>query len=1671
MSKHRRFALCSALLLSLLCLSSGAALAQTVRVLLPEEPVTVLPGPAGGVCFEGEDLQFPGRTGQPNLPYRVLKILLPPEADLETVSVSLDNVVETFVGGLWDVEPVPPMATWDGEKIVEIWPEDRIFEEGKDVAVYVSDTLFPVSRTLEARTGELRELKVVDVPVALFRYNPVTRRLVRFENAEVVVGYESLPGRSVTGVSTGVTVPERLRKVLVNYDEVAPAYEGPSGAKSDPGGDPLPSYVIVTTGAILEASDSVDDFVRCKEAEGFDVEVVTEDEWGGGTGDGAAENIRSWLAGNYLALDAEYVLLVGNPDPESGDVPMKMLWPRNNATFSVNYAESPSDLYYADLTGNWDLDGDGFYGEWGSVTDDAPGDFGHGGIDTNWDVVVGRIPVYDSVDDLDAILSKTIRYETANSATTGWRRNALLPMKPSDPSTPGYQLGEEIKDDVLVPLGYDGYSRIYDENYDLEPAPDFTPCNADNVTTAWTDEAFGLVAWWTHGSQHVAADIMDPEHLTVLDDERPSVVFQCSCLNARPETADNLSYSLLKNGAVVTIGATRVSWYWRGQIEYAGTSTNSGMTSGFAGNLLLHAMDAGTALASLKQEAYATSDCHWMNFTDFNIYGDPSLNLEPGGASTGSVSVSIEGPEEARWLVNRNDSYGSGETVNFVSGVTYEISFSDVDGWVKPEAVTHTLSADVPLEIHAIYEERTLSGPTFVKSGGTGDGSSWDSPKDLAVALRDAMSGETILVAEGLYLPKYDRTNNPPLPGQEHKATFSLKSGVTVIGGFPDDLTGTISDDYDPSAYRTVLTGDLEGDDDTDVHGIVNDVWGLNGGNANHVVSARNASDLVVEGVIVTAGHADAHEDTSAAGFLAEHATFRLVDCRFIGNSATNAGGLGLLSSEAELEGCLFSANRASNDGAAVYVRYATASLKACRFAGNISGESGGGLASYYSETALEDCAFLDNETSGYGGAVLYYGDPVAGDSARVRRCTFDGNVSGYRGGALDLDQEAPVVENCTFSGNRAGSGAALHSRCDSLEVTNCTFSGNDDGGDGETLKTFWGRTRLRNCVFWDETTREIKFYDPDATPVVSHCVIRGGTEGILAADPISEDHVISDDPRLGPLADNGGFTCTSVLLPGSSALDAGTPVDTVSVDQRGVSRPRCGGFDIGACEDRPGAVTVFVEGPDEARWSLDGEGAYPSGATVEELGVGTHLVAFSPVDHWSLPALTEVSVYEGVTAGYNTEYGLGVAEPGSWSDVEPGDGVTLTWDAFDFLEESVNYEVYMLVDGVYVPVPADQVDGTSVTLDLNGHTTYTIRVDADGFEGQPWSFTTANRVPCLQRRSPCDGSDRLPVDTSLSWLYIDPDGDSVSYDLYLSGGTPLSPASLTRVWSGDATNYSPEALSCDHGYRWYVVATDSFGGTSSGDVWSFAVTPDAHRITPPLSADLLLDCGVNDLWVAGVDSDDLEAIGEILGQAIVAVGDVRSLDVTPLSGDVTLEELEDAGSALVAVLPGGFHLDVTGSGDANLLAVPVSLSFTEEEVGRTLSEETLLDNVHLFVLVGGQVYDLVALAGQERDTLFAVTSDVDDRGVTYFVDFRLYLAADSGLSSSAVADGAHLFTDTEDPGFIVDRASTGAGSFDAIVAEGTVSSASGGGGCSAFGSGPGAALLLAGVLLVIRRK
>ncbi|MEN6356869.1 MAG: C25 family peptidase propeptide domain-containing protein [Armatimonadota bacterium] len=601
--------------------------ADTISVPLPECTAT-FQQTLSGTRISIPDYAVSASPGNPALPYKEMHVLLPPNADPSSVEVSLSGRASTPLDGKYDIAPSPPVMTIVDGKTITDWGTGKLIENGHNTLVYGSDCLYPVSNVELSSVGNMRQWRLVRFKYYPFTYNPYTKRLWQITEGEINVSYSL--SASISAYSSASTYPidvlaeKSLADLAVNYDQASDWYPTSStegthmlsatSASNDSETQAATDYVILTTTDVVAASTKLQAFVNHKTNRGYSVAVITQSAWGGGTGDTAANNIRAYLKANYLTKGIHYVLLIGNPNPGTGAVPMKMLWPRHA---SSTYQEAPSDYFYADLTGNWDRDGDGYYGE------DSQ-DFGTGGIDLYPEVIVGRIPYYGTISDLDSILQKIIDYESGTYGGT-WVRNVLLSMKPSDSSTPGYNLGEAIRNNIVLPEGL-STTRVYEQTYSLSPAPDYTPCSYANVLAAWQQHA-GFHFWWTHGNETTAADIMYSSQTQYLDDKYPSFVFQCSCLNGSPEVTTNLGYSMLKRGAVATDCATRVSWYYPGEVDFTQTGSNASMTYKYAYELITKGLPCGDAHYAMMLDV--PNDI-WMNHCVFNLYGDPSVACATG---------------------------------------------------------------------------------------------------------------------------------------------------------------------------------------------------------------------------------------------------------------------------------------------------------------------------------------------------------------------------------------------------------------------------------------------------------------------------------------------------------------------------------------------------------------------------------------------------------------------------------------------------------------------------------------------------------------------------------------------------------------------------------------------------------------------------------------------------------------------------------------------------------------------------------------------------------------------------------------------------------------------------------------------------------------------------------
>lgn len=183
-----------------------------------------------------------------------------------------------------------------------------------------------------------------------------------------------------------------------------------------------------------------------------------------------------------------------------------------------------------------------------------------------------------------------------------------------------------------------------------------------------------------------------------------------------------------------------------------------------------------------------------------------------------------------------------------------------------------------------------------------GDGASWATAvPHLADALAIAPAHAEIRVAGGVHRP--DRTAHHPEGSGYRGASFVLRAGQTLKGGYAGLAHPVGSDLRDPARFRTVLSGDLRGDDGPD--------WTNMADNAFHILRVDDAPDVTIDGLVVERAFNDGYngeENWRGGGVRCTGATslhmrdVQVLDCR--GYYANALAVLGTSAGDFTLESC-----------------------------------------------------------------------------------------------------------------------------------------------------------------------------------------------------------------------------------------------------------------------------------------------------------------------------------------------------------------------------------------------------------------------------------------------------------------------------------------------------------------------------------------------------------------------------------------------------------------------------------------------------------------------------------------------------------------------------------------------------------------------------------------------
>ncbi len=267
-----------------------------------------------------------------------------------------------------------------------------------------------------------------------------------------------------------------------------------------------------------------------------------------------------------------------------------------------------------------------------------------------------------------------------------------------------------------------------------------------------------------------------------------------------------------------------------------------------------------------------------------------------------------------------------------------------------------------------------------------------------------------------------------------------------------------------------------------------------------------------------------------------------------------------------------FSTNSASRGGA-LSVGSGTTKVTRSTMAGNW-GAYGGAVRCEGGDLRLTDVTIDRNGFAPGGTKVTTGGGGLSfgGGVATLANVTISNNWASYGGGFDHDGTGAATLTNVTISGNAAVGSGGFDQANGSVSLTNVTLTGNNALFNAGGVASRGGTLTLKNTLLSGnfKTDNGQKWNCNKALAGASFSLSSDSTCSLGAG----RDNVALP---LRPLASNGGYTQTHLLIKGSPASDSGTGLGCPATDQRGVGRPQGAACDVGAVEMRPGDYQIKV--------------------------------------------------------------------------------------------------------------------------------------------------------------------------------------------------------------------------------------------------------------------------------------------------------------------------------------------------------------------------------------------------------------------------------------------------------------------------------------------------------------
>lgn len=489
----------------------------------------------------------------------------------------------------------------------------------------------------------------------------------------------------------------------------------------------------------------------------------------------------------------------------------------------------------------------------------------------------------------------------------------------------------------------------------------------------------------------------------------------------------------------------------------------------------------------------------------------------------------------------------------------------------------HVMGATPPSSIASLQPNNIYRVNDDSPCNSSCTGLTWTSAfTNLQDALAIANNGDEIWVAAGVYYPDegIGQTNNLST------STFALVNGVAMYGGF--DGTETMRSQRNYAENITVLSGDIDQNDNTDADDIVTDTTNIMGTNALHVIQNTNVtSNTILDGFTITAGSATGSGvDGVGGGMRNSSSSPNLANITFSGNYANNNGGGidNVNGSNPSLTNVTFTGNEAKNNGGGMSSGGPSGSnptLIDVTFSNNLARRGGGMSNSNGSNTSLTTVVFTDNSAKIGGG--MYN----IGSSPTLTDVTFSGNHVITQGGGMYNENSSPIIQHTTFIGNSADEdgggmdntdsnptltnvdfisnsvtlhGGGISNNNSTPTLTNVTLSSNSAGGDGGGMRNVNNSNSTLTDVIFNGNTAEFGggMYNDNSSPNLTRVIFDenwsdsgGGMYNTNNSNPNLNDVEFHDNSA--PYGSGGGMLnvdnnpiLRNVIFSGNSAGSGG---------------------------------------------------------------------------------------------------------------------------------------------------------------------------------------------------------------------------------------------------------------------------------------------------------------------------------------------------------------------------------------------------------------------------------------------------------------------------------------------------------------------------------------------------